>query len=500
MSGKGVVYRGADRHVVRGREVVRGFCSWGVGLPGHRGFDMTGVLSGARAVGVSLRLAALVASFLPSVSGAADPDAGRILARGFTTYGIWQFDAFNPGTRTLFEGGQYIFCPAWSPAGDRVALIRRKEPPQTIFWTYSIVIFSREGVEVETVLDDKRIGQTALAWSPDGTEIAYNCWVGPLGDETDFEMCAVNVETGAVRMITPTGDGIAADGQYSWSRDGREIAFTAGRTKACGTNGTSTCYLYDIGVVDARGGTPQLLTSDNWSRYPDFSPDGGEIVFATYSSLGGGTPGINILSRTGGIRHVSPTGDLGSPSRIWPRFSPDGEQIMFTSNGFDTVNASVDVFIVDKEGGVPFNTTRTSWDDQIPAWTSPLSSCTILGTPEDDEIKGTPRGDVICAGDGDDTIRGRGGDDRILGGAGNDTIYGGSGDDTILGEDGDDKLKGRGGDDTIEGGAGIDRFKGGAGDDTLRAEDGESPEPVNGGPGLGDTCESDLDDKPKNCE
>jgi uncharacterized repeat protein (TIGR01451 family) len=67
------------------------------------------------------------------------------------------------------------------------------------------------------------------------------------------------------------------------------------------------------------------------------------------------------------------------------------------------------------------------------------SSCTIVGTFGDDDLRGTRHHDVIC---------GLAGDDHIDGGGADDVLYGNEGDDVLLGGDAADKIDGGPGNDT----------------------------------------------------
>jgi SpoIID/LytB domain protein/uncharacterized repeat protein (TIGR01451 family) len=108
-------------------------------------------------------------------------------------------------------------------------------------------------------------------------------------------------------------------------------------------------------------------------------------------------------------------------------------------------------------------------------------ACTLIGTPEADELAGTDGPDVICGLGGDDTVRAGGGADLVYGGPGADLVLGGGGADTLHGEGGpdaiaggagDDRLYGERGDDSLDGGSGTDACRQGAGRGTVvRCED-----------------------------
>ncbi|MEQ9425892.1 MAG: S41 family peptidase [Cyclobacteriaceae bacterium] len=94
-----------------------------------------------------------------------------------------------------------------------------------------------------------------------------------------------------------------------------------------------------------------LLTahSQSWFRYPSISPDGTEIVFSSNGDL-------FKVSSAGG-RAVQLTSNPAHDYR--PVWSNDGEQIAFASNRY----GNFDVFIISKNGGEPKRLTYFSRDD-----------------------------------------------------------------------------------------------------------------------------------------
>ena len=97
----------------------------------------------------------------------------------------------------------------------------------------------------------------------------------------------------------------------------------------------------------------------------------------------------------------------------------------------------------------------------------PPGSCTVRGTPGDDELYGTPWGEAtICGGGGDDTIHADEGADTVLGGPGDDVLLGGHGRDELRGGGGDDRLVGGPHDDILFGHGGADGLNGGSGSDS----------------------------------
>jgi Tol biopolymer transport system component len=126
--------------------------------------------------------------------------------------------------------------------------------------------------------------------------------------------------------VSPAGGGIerrvtddpATDGLPRWSRDGRSILF--------GSDRSGNWQLYSVGP---RGGAARRLRTNAWREWQlDGSPDGRSIAFlsnkegAEYlltSDLDGGAERVLVRHGRNSI--------LGNPT-----WSPDGHQIVFSSN------------------------------------------------------------------------------------------------------------------------------------------------------------------------
>jgi Tol biopolymer transport system component len=167
--------------------------------------------------------------------------------------------------------------PSWSPGGKRIALARLTAVGTEAARGGIFAMDANGGDEVQLTRATAPTFDSAPAWSPDGSRIAF---------------ARVNIASGfedpraAIYVSAPDGGGLRklADGgvEPDWSPDGKRIAFTSlrdrfGRTcfQECSPSG-------EIYVMDADGGEQRRLTrSEADDRSPTWSPDGRFIAFVS---------------------------------------------------------------------------------------------------------------------------------------------------------------------------------------------------------------------------
>jgi len=98
-------------------------------------------------------------------------------------------------------------APVLAPAGDRLAFVQRGQ-----IWTASV-----SGVQPAVQAARLRGGARSLAWSPDGTKLAFSS-----GRGTHAFVGVLTPATGALTWLQPSLD---TDDFPVWSRDGARIAF-----------------------------------------------------------------------------------------------------------------------------------------------------------------------------------------------------------------------------------------------------------------------------------
>ena len=140
-------------------------------------------------------------------------------------------------------------------------------------------------------------------------------------------------------VVSPSGDMMA------WER---EIATAGGDVTSV-----------EIWVASADGTGPRALVSNgSFNRSPSWGPQGSLI----FSSRMSGSDQIYRLD-AGATEPVRLT--FGGAADQHPRFSPDGQRIVFQSNrGLD-----FDVYVMDADGSDVVNLTQLAGDDRFPVWT-----------------------------------------------------------------------------------------------------------------------------------
>jgi Tol biopolymer transport system component len=156
---------------------------------------------------------------------------------------------------------------AWSPDGSRIAFSRFVSRSDGSSGT-TIFVIGSDG-SGERALTSESEDADAPAWSPDGSRIAYGSNAGGT-----IDLWTMRADGSEKRRLTSTAH---ADIESTWSPDGRRIAFRR----------SSSPSSSEIMIIDADGGEPVSISGTSNGVNPSWSPDGRFIAFALIPDAGG---------------------------------------------------------------------------------------------------------------------------------------------------------------------------------------------------------------------
>jgi TolB protein len=174
-------------------------------------------------------------------------------------------------TTSLESEGDAVF----SPNSSHIAFIRGYPSGQ-------LMLMHSDGSHVVTLVDELDVSTDVggdLAWSPDGTQIAFIAETAMIRGAIPSEIYVINADGTDLRQLTDNGN---VNLGPVWSPDGTQIAFW-GYAPGAFDPGNDDEQATEVYVMDASGENIRNLTqSSGLDSQPAWSPDGSLIAFSSF--------------------------------------------------------------------------------------------------------------------------------------------------------------------------------------------------------------------------
>jgi len=243
--------------------------------------------------------------------------------------------------------------PAWSPDGSEIA-----------FGMSGSIWKIRPGETTAYELTANPGYDNSPAWSPDGRWIAYTT-----EDSTGVNLMLLNVATGESTPVT-RGAGIRLDPVFS--PDGKQLAYVSNEPRGA-------YHIYSMPFDNGRFGAPRQITMPNsFGRArlyfsaeddhisPSFSPDGKEILLVSNRGIPLGSGAIwRAPLEPDAMRKAKLLLREETLYRTQPQWSHDGKRLLYSSHRGSQYN---NLFVLPVEGGEPYQMTFGDWDHFDPRW------------------------------------------------------------------------------------------------------------------------------------
>jgi Tol biopolymer transport system component len=242
---------------------------------------------------------------------------------------LWTINTSTNERRLISEGD--ALQPNCSPHGNRIAFWSR---PSKAGQRESISTIPAAGGDAVAVTDGATTDLNPV-WSPDGKFLYFS---SNRGGSINIWRVAIDEKSGAVsgqpEAITTIGAATSAL-QLSFARDGRQLAYIA-QEEIRNLRKIS----FDPSSGKATGEPISITTGSMQLWFPDASPDG---EWLTCYSMG--NQRHIFIMRTDGSELRDLTDD--SYRHFWPRWSPDGKRIAFSSRR----SGNYELWAINRDGG-----------------------------------------------------------------------------------------------------------------------------------------------------
>jgi Tol biopolymer transport system component len=289
------------------------------------------------------------------------------------------------GTITTTVGIANVWAGTFPGQNGKIAFVRGSLDEHEFDEIY---VMNADGSK-QTRLTDNNAADGDPSWSPDGKKIAFSSERDATQENFgNSEIYTMNADGSKQTRLTNND---AYDREPSWSPDGKKIAFVTNRDDHKSDNG-------EIYIMNADGsGVTRLTNSSADDESPSWSPDGKKIAFVSnrdnpeqYDNYA-----IYVMNSADGNSVTRLTDTNGHYSR--PSWSPDGKKIAFSSD-----KDGGGIFVMDSADGN--SVTRLTADGFEPSW-SPDDTKIAFVSVRDDPAFETGEIYIMNADDGSGQTR-----------------------------------------------------------------------------------------------
>lgn len=254
--------------------------------------------------------------------------------------------AVEPATgevRQLTQRPGYNANPAWSPAGDRIVFVSRRDGEMR-----DVFVMDQDGTNVTQLTDTPDADEIAPKYSPDGATIAY-----ARSDDDGWSLWLMSVDGSSPRKLA---------GPYrfvefpSWAPDGRQIYFSA-----IEGNRAADILSVDLATLEVR----VRIATEASDVCPHFSHDGKWLTYATESEEGN----VDVFRHDVVSDDVTGSADVRLTTEAgvddYANFSADDGQLVFVTRR----SGDNDLWLMNPDGSGQRPLTSTpDLRENVPDW------------------------------------------------------------------------------------------------------------------------------------